>query len=102
MQDSGAPEKFLNQVISSNGGDMTDFYSEWLANSERIDKAISEAPRVARASELKWVQTRQDYKAALVIAPETGFPTGGSLRGWLAHGCGGCRQQFESSGGSPR
>jgi quercetin dioxygenase-like cupin family protein len=58
---------------------MTDFYSAWLANSERIEKAVGEAPRVARGKELNWMRTRQDHKAALMIAPETGFPTGGSL-----------------------
>jgi quercetin dioxygenase-like cupin family protein len=58
---------------------MADFYSAWLANSERIEKAVGEAPRVARGKELDWIRTRQDHKAALMIAPETGFPTGGSL-----------------------
>lgn len=58
---------------------MDDFYQAWLAESERIEKTVSEAPRVARAKDLKWVRTRQDAKAALMIAPETGFPTGGSL-----------------------
>jgi quercetin dioxygenase-like cupin family protein len=58
---------------------MADFYSAWLANSERIEKAVGEAPRVAGGKELNWIRTRQDHKAALMIAPETGFPTGGSL-----------------------
>lgn len=58
---------------------MADFYSAWLANSERIEKAVGEAPRVARGKELNWIRTRQDHKAALMIAQETGFPTGGSL-----------------------
>ena len=58
---------------------MGEFYQSWLAESERIEKVVSEAPRVAKGKELKWVQTRQDKKAALMIAPETGFSTGGSL-----------------------
>ncbi len=58
---------------------MQDFYTAWLEESKRIEKRVQEAPRVARGKELKWVQTRQDSKAALMIAPETGFPTGGSL-----------------------
>jgi mannose-6-phosphate isomerase-like protein (cupin superfamily) len=58
---------------------MTDFYSAWLERSEAIRKKVESAPRVARATDLKWVRTRQDYKAAPMIAPETGFPTGGSL-----------------------
>ncbi len=58
---------------------MENFYEGWLAESDRIEKTVAEAPRVARGKELHWVRTRQDYKAALMIAPETGFPTGGSL-----------------------
>ncbi|MFQ5540479.1 MAG: cupin domain-containing protein, partial [Candidatus Binatia bacterium] len=42
-------------------------------------KTVNEAPRVARGKNLDWVRTRQDCKAALMIAPETGYPTGGSL-----------------------
>lgn len=58
---------------------MQDFYTAWLAASEQIEKRVQEAPRVARSKELQWVRTPQDHKAALMIAPETGFPTGGSL-----------------------
>ena len=58
---------------------MADFYSEWLAKSEAVEKAVNDAPRVARGKDLKWEKTRQDARAALMIAPETGFPTAGSL-----------------------
>ncbi len=58
---------------------MSDFYKTWLEDSERIEKTVQEAPRVARGKNLNWVRTRQDSKAALMIAPETGFSTGGSL-----------------------
>ncbi len=58
---------------------MQDFYNSWLAESERVEKAVQDAPRVARGKDLNWVSTRQDSKAALMIAPETGFPTSGSL-----------------------
>lgn len=58
---------------------MSNFYDAWLAHSEKIEKEVDDGPRVARAKELKWVRTRQDHKAALMVAPETGFPTGGSL-----------------------
>lgn len=58
---------------------MRTFYDQWLAESERIARAVAEAPRVARGKDLQWVQTRQDARAALMIAPETGFATGGSL-----------------------
>jgi len=58
---------------------MTDFYKDWLEESKCIEKTVNEAPRVARGKNLDWVRTRQDSKAALMIAPETGYPTGGSL-----------------------
>ena len=58
---------------------MTDFYDTWLADSERIELSVAEAPRVAHGAQLEWVRTRQDARAALMIAPETGFATGGSL-----------------------
>lgn len=58
---------------------MKDFYSAWLEQSKQSEKTVEEAPRVARGKDLQWVRTPQDHKAALMIAPETGFPTGGSL-----------------------
>src|SRR4051812_31322969 len=58
---------------------MTAFYDAWLAQSDEIERAVAEGPRVARGKDLEWVQTRQDARAALMIAPETGFPTGGSV-----------------------
>lgn len=61
------------------GEQARDFYDAWLAESERIELAVPEAPRVAHGRNLQWVRTRQDAKAALMIAPETGFTTGGSL-----------------------
>jgi mannose-6-phosphate isomerase-like protein (cupin superfamily) len=57
----------------------TDFYETWLGQSKRIEVEIPEAPRVSRGKDLQWGPTRQDARAALMIAPETGFPTCGSL-----------------------
>src|SRR3970040_2437989 len=57
---------------------MSDFYTQWLERSKEDQKKVDEAPRVARVKELKWERTPQDYKAALMIAPKTVFPTGGS------------------------
>jgi mannose-6-phosphate isomerase-like protein (cupin superfamily) len=56
-----------------------DFYAAWLAESERIEASVAAAPRVASGKDLTWVRTRQDARAALMIAPDTGFTTGGSL-----------------------
>ena len=58
---------------------MSDFYSEWLNTTERNEEFVDNAPRVASHKELEWIKTRQDAKAALMIAPERGFPTGGSM-----------------------
>ena len=58
---------------------MRDFYQAWLEESERIEHSVAEAPRVAEGRKLDWVRTRQDARAALMIAPETGFTNGGSL-----------------------
>jgi quercetin dioxygenase-like cupin family protein len=58
---------------------MPNFYDTWLDQSERIENLVDEAPRVAHGKNLEWVTTRQDARAALMIAPETGFTTGGSL-----------------------
>ena len=57
---------------------MSDFYTAWLERSKANDAKVADAPRVVRGKDLKWVRTPQDYKAALMIAPELGFPTGGS------------------------
>ncbi|MCC7372941.1 MAG: cupin domain-containing protein [Chloroflexi bacterium] len=58
---------------------MGTFYDDWLDDSERMENFVEEAPRVSKGKELDWVSTRQDARAALMISPETGFPTGGSL-----------------------
>ncbi len=57
---------------------MSDFYSDWLEQSKANEKAVAESPRFTRSKDLKWVRTPQDFKAALMIAPELGFTTGGS------------------------
>src|SRR3712207_290186 len=57
----------------------TSFYDTWLDQSERMEHEVYESPRVAKGKDLVWERTRQDFKAALMIAPETGFTTGGSL-----------------------
>jgi quercetin dioxygenase-like cupin family protein len=58
---------------------MGSFYDAWLEESQRIEDRVRAAPRVAAGAGLAWTRTRQDARAALMIATETGFPTGGSL-----------------------
>ena len=70
---------------------MSDFYSEWLERSKNNEKVVNDAPRVIRSKDLKWVRTRQDHKAALMIAPRAGvsdgweLPHAGGNPGRLAH-----------------
>lgn len=67
------------QKFPAMGCPMPNFYDAWLDESERMENFVDEAPRVAYGKDLDWVATRQDARAALMISPETGFPTGGSL-----------------------
>lgn len=55
------------------------FYENWLGLWDRSEKEKSEARKVIHQNELEWVRTRQDAKAALMIAPETGFRTWGGI-----------------------
>ncbi len=58
---------------------MSNFYEDWFALE---GKAIEEKRRAKKAiypNELQWIRTRQDFKAALLVAPETGFRTLGGL-----------------------
>jgi len=55
------------------------FYDEWLAAWEETEAAKRASRKVIHAEELDWVETPQDHLAALLIAPETGFRTMGSL-----------------------
>jgi uncharacterized cupin superfamily protein len=56
---------------------MANFYDEWLTLWDKCVKEKQSAKRAIHADELKWERTRQDYKAALMVAPETGFRTMG-------------------------
>src|SRR5258705_448701 len=58
---------------------MKDFYQAWLEQSKQNEKIVNEPPGVAHGKALQWTRTRQDPRAALMIAPEPGFSTGGTL-----------------------
>ena len=55
------------------------FYDRWLGmwDDSKADKKA--ARKVIHEEELAWVETAQDHRAALLIAPETGFRTMGTL-----------------------
>jgi quercetin dioxygenase-like cupin family protein len=58
---------------------MATFYDQWL---EYWDEGVAEradARKVIHHEELEWVETRQDARTALTIAPQTGFRTWGSV-----------------------
>ena len=44
-----------------------DFYSEWLAASERNEQDTNHSPVVARGRDLTWVETPNDYRIAMLI-----------------------------------
>lgn len=58
---------------------MGNFYDDWLLLWDRNIEERRKARKVIQFEELNWVRTRQDYKAALCVAPETGFKTNGGL-----------------------
>src|SRR2546426_7361815 len=57
---------------------MSDFYTDWLRASARIDDAVAHAPVIARGRDLAWIETPQDARAAMLIGEATGFPTQGT------------------------
>ncbi len=68
---------------------MSDFYESWLATSDLLEKRLRTPPVVARGRDLRWVETRQDARVAMVIGEAVGFPTQGTAllkaeipRGW--------------------
>ncbi len=57
---------------------MTDFYRDWLAASGRVESRLRTPAVVARARELRWIETPQDARAAMLIGAATGFLTMGT------------------------
>jgi len=58
---------------------MADFYENWLSLWDANLEERQRARKVIHFEELQWQKTRQDYRAALCVAPETGFKTNGGL-----------------------
>jgi mannose-6-phosphate isomerase-like protein (cupin superfamily) len=55
------------------------FYDNWLTMWKRSEEEKSRARTSISTEELQWFRTKQDYKAALMVAPETGFRTWGGI-----------------------
>ena len=55
------------------------FYDEWLGLWDVAETERQAERRRIDETELEWVETPQDHRAALMIAPQTGFRTWGSV-----------------------
>jgi hypothetical protein len=58
---------------------MATFYDDWLRRSEENHQAVHHSPAVAKGKELRWVETPQDARAAVLIGAANGFPTQGMM-----------------------
>jgi uncharacterized cupin superfamily protein len=55
-----------------------DFYSEWVAKSERNEVEVNHSPVVARGRDLTWIETPNEHRIAMLIGQQVGFPTQGT------------------------
>ena len=55
-----------------------DFYSDWLAASERNALDVERSPIVARGREAAWIETPNEHRIAMLIGDQVGFPTNGT------------------------
>jgi quercetin dioxygenase-like cupin family protein len=57
---------------------LASFYDDWLVRSAANHRSVSDPPVVAHGSELRWTETPQDARAAVLIGEASGFPTQGT------------------------
>ncbi len=57
---------------------MANFYDRWLGFWDQAQEERQKARKAIHEEDLEWVSTPQDYRVALLCAPETGFRTWGS------------------------
>jgi uncharacterized cupin superfamily protein len=55
-----------------------DFYADWLTASEHNELSVNRSPVVARGRDLKWIETPNEHRIAMLIGPQVGFPTQGT------------------------
>jgi uncharacterized cupin superfamily protein len=55
-----------------------DFYSDWLAASERNALDVERSPIVARGRDATWIETPNEHRIAMLIGNHVGFPTNGT------------------------
>ncbi|MBI2954771.1 MAG: cupin domain-containing protein [Chloroflexi bacterium] len=58
---------------------MRNFYDEWLRYWDDIREEKARARKCIQPEEQEWVRTKQDHRAALLLSPQTGFFTGGTV-----------------------
>jgi quercetin dioxygenase-like cupin family protein len=57
---------------------MANFYDKWLNLWDVAEQERRDAPKIIHEEDIQWVNTPQDTKAGMLVAPETGFRTWGS------------------------
>ena len=57
---------------------MSDFYGEWISRSDKLERAMRDAKIVSRGDDLRWIETPQDARCAIVIGRDAGFETSGT------------------------
>ncbi|MEA2519318.1 MAG: hypothetical protein QOF49_1398 [Chloroflexota bacterium] len=55
-----------------------DFYSDWLAASERNAAIVERSPILAKGRDLTWIATPNEHRIAMLIGEQVGFPTNGT------------------------
>jgi quercetin dioxygenase-like cupin family protein len=65
------------------------FYDDWLGMWDRATDEKKRARKITHEEDIQWVETVQDYRVGLLIAPELGFRTWGteSLIAEIPPGC---------------
>lgn len=65
------------------------FYEEWTEASKKAETAVEHAPTLAKGKNLQWIETPQDYRIAMLIGDQVGFPTMGTslMKAEIPAGC---------------
>lgn len=56
----------------------TDFYADWVRQSEANELAVTNSPVVARGRDASWIETPNEHRIAMLIGRQVGFPTQGT------------------------
>lgn len=87
-QNPGVRIGFAPHRISEGEILMSNFYDHWLRYWDEEQEERKKARTLINEEDLQWIRTKQDWRVALLSAPETGFVTTGVTmiaeipRGW--------------------